>query len=47
MVIKSPGLGSPTLGVQGQPLTVATRLHSPHCTEEEALRLMVKSKLNI
>ena len=35
VVVQSPGVQSPTSGVQAQPLTIAVRFHSPHCTEDE------------
>ena len=45
-MVQSPGLGSPTSGVQVQLLTVAPRLHRSHNTENKTPRVMVKATLN-
>lgn len=45
LMVQSPGLRSPTLGVQAQPITVASRLHRPHSTENKTPILMVKARL--
>ena len=41
--VQSPGLMSPTLGVQAQPITVASRLYKPHSTENKTPILMMKA----
>ena len=46
LVVQSPGLRSPSLEVQAHLLTVASRFHSPHSTEDKTPRLMVKATLN-
>ena len=45
LVVQCPGLRSTTLGVQAQPITVASRLHRPHSTENKTPILMVKARL--
>ena len=43
---QSLGLGSPTSGVQAQPLTVVPKPHKPHRTEDKPPRLLVKATFN-
>ena len=45
-MVQSPGLRSPSLEVQAHLLTVASRFHSPHSTEDKTPRLMEKATLN-
>ena len=42
-MVRSPRIEPPPSGVQAWLLTIASRFHRPHSTEDEIPRLMVKS----